>query len=149
MAFARPYKLIWTSIGFNLLITALSVQTFFLVNAFWIKSTVYPGGSIFSADTYRIALVPGESGTVITGANFNEAIKCSLACIVAFSFIKGRAGLLELYLITVCGTIVYELARQTCLNNFPYETGTIKIFLYGGTLGFFISLLYTKLRRET
>lgn len=50
----------------------------------------------------------------------NEAIKCALACIVAFSFIIGRAGLMELYLMTTTGTIIYELARQTCLNNFPY-----------------------------
>lgn len=147
MAFARPYKLIWTSIGFNLLITVLSVQTFFLVHAFWVKAGIYNAGSTFSGDIYTIALVPGETGSVITGANFNEAIKCSLACIVAFNFIKGRAGLLELYVITVFGTVVYELARQTCLNNFPYEIGTIKIFLYGGTLGLFISLVFTKLRR--
>lgn len=86
--------MIWTSIGFNLLITALSVQTFFLVNAFWVKAGIYKAGSIFNSDIYTIALVPGESGSVITGANFNEAIKCSLACIVAFNFVKGRVGLL-------------------------------------------------------
>lgn len=140
--------MVWSSLGYNLLITALSVQTFFLVHAFWIKSGIYKGASSsFSGDIYQIALVPNETGSVITGANFNEAIKCSLACIVAFNFLKGRAGLLELYFVTIFGTIIYELARQTCLNNFPYEIGTIKIFLYGGTFGFFISLLFTKLRR--
>jgi len=37
------------------------------------------------------------------------------------------------------------LARQTCLNNFPYEIGTIKIFLFGGVFGLFLSLMLSRL----
>ena len=75
----------------------------------------------------------------------NEALKCALACIVAFSFVVGRAGILDLYLLTTSGTIVYELARQVCQNNFPYEVGSIKIFLFGGALGLITSFVMTKL----
>lgn len=41
LALARPYKLALSHLGFNLLITALSVQTFFLINAFWTKARIY------------------------------------------------------------------------------------------------------------
>ena len=45
------------------------------------------------------------------------------------------------------GTIIYELARQTSLNNFPYDSGTIKIFLFGGVLGMMLSVCLNKLGR--
>jgi hypothetical protein len=38
----------WSSLGFNLLITALSAQTFFLVNAFWTKAVIYSQGGATS-----------------------------------------------------------------------------------------------------
>lgn len=57
-ALSYPFKLIWSSIGFNLLIVALSVQTFFLVNAFWTKASIYYYQSIFSIETYGITLLP-------------------------------------------------------------------------------------------
>lgn len=142
MALSRPYKLIWSHLGFNILIAALSIQTFFLVNAFWTKAGIY-GYSVFSISTYEVALIP--SATYANTANLNEALKCALACIVAFSFVIGRAGILDLYLLTTTGTIVYELARQTCQNNFPYEVGSIKIFLFGGALGLITSFVMTKL----
>lgn len=59
LALASSYKMVWTSLGFNLLIAAIAIQMFFLVNAFWVKAAVYWGGSYFSIDTYTIALVPG------------------------------------------------------------------------------------------
>lgn len=45
----------------------------------------------------------------------------------------------------MAGSIVYELIRQICMNNFPYEVGTIKIFLYGGILGLVTSVVFEKL----
>lgn len=63
--------MVWSSLGFNLLITALAIQLFFLVNAFWVKAYIYLGGSYFNIDTYTITLVPGESGASVAGANLN------------------------------------------------------------------------------
>lgn len=57
--FAMPYKMVWTSLGFNLLIAAIAIQQFFLINAFWIKAAVYLGYSYFNINLYTIALVPG------------------------------------------------------------------------------------------
>jgi hypothetical protein len=55
----------WSSLGFNLLIAAISIQMFFLVHAFWKKSVIYGGGSYFSTNYYYIALVPSESGSAL------------------------------------------------------------------------------------
>jgi hypothetical protein len=40
---------------------------------------------------------------------------------------------------------VYELARQTCLNNYVYEVGSIKIFFFGGVLGYIASIVVSRL----
>ena len=74
----------------------------------------------------------------------NEALKCALSIIVAFSCIIGRVGILEVYLLSVFGTIVYELSRQVCLKFIDYELGTAKIFLFGGALGTVCSLLLAR-----
>jgi len=122
MALSRPYKLIWSHLGFNILIAALSIQTFFLVNAFWTKAGIYHN-SPFNTQSYFVGLIPTDINNPGTnssqGANLNEALKCALACIIAFSFVIGRAGLLDLYVLTTTGTVVYELARQVCINNYP------------------------------
>lgn len=122
MALSRPYKLIWSHLGFNILIAALSIQTFFLVNAFWTKAGIYKN-SPFNTQSFYVGLIPTDTFSAGSdsslGANLNEALKCALACIVAFSFVIGRAGLLDLYLLTTTGTVVYELARQVCYNNYP------------------------------
>lgn len=149
LALSRPYKLTLSHLGFNLLITALSVQTFFLINAFWTKARIYfdgRGNAEFNTDIYNVSLTP--SSILSEGADLNEALKCALSIIVAFSFVVGRAGLLEIYFLTTSGTIVYELARQVCLNNYPYELGSIKIFFYGGVLGLMTSFVIHRLGKE-
>lgn len=45
LAFAYPARMVWSSLGYNLLIAALAIETFFLVNAFWIKAKVFLGTS--------------------------------------------------------------------------------------------------------
>lgn len=73
MILSYPYKLVWSNLGFNLLITALAVQTYFLVNAFWTKAAVYFAGSKFGISEYFIALVPApyETGSYLNGAHLN------------------------------------------------------------------------------
>lgn len=41
LALCNSYKLVWSNIGFNILITALSIQTFYLVNTFWTRAVIY------------------------------------------------------------------------------------------------------------
>lgn len=55
---ARSYQLVWSSLGFNIIITALSIQTFFLVDAFWTKAAIFFGGSYFNTTPYKIYLAP-------------------------------------------------------------------------------------------
>ncbi len=70
------------------------------------------------------------------------AFKCAIAIIVAFSCIIGRAGLLEIYLMTIIGTIGFEFNRQLCYRKFQTSVdtfgdpfGTMNVFVFGGFMG--------------
>lgn len=71
LVLSYPFKLVWSSIGFNLLIVAISVQTYFLVNAFWTKAAIYYYKSAFSIDTFTITLTPDETTTALNTSNLN------------------------------------------------------------------------------
>lgn len=107
LALCKSHKLVWSTLGYNVLITALSIQTFFLVNAFWTKLVIYKQNiTNFDTNPNRVYLTASEL-TTETHSTLTEALKCSLSCIVAFSFINGRAGILEVFSVTITGTIVY------------------------------------------
>lgn len=116
---------------------SLCVQLYFLINVFWIKTQLQQYDRTFKTHEQNYLYLHGQPNY----GNMNEALKCSLAIIVAFSSIIGRAGILEAYFLSVFGTIVYELSRQVFLKVTDHEVGTAKIFLYGGVLGTICSLL--------
>lgn len=106
-------RLGWSSVGFNLLITALCTQFYFFMQVFWVKAQLQQKDRTFS--TYENNTISFDPSDASFG-DMNEALKCSLAIIVAFSSILGRAGILEAYILSIFGTIVYELSRQVLLN---------------------------------
>lgn len=82
--------------GFSLLITALSIELYFLVNTFWTKVRIMYSSETLSKfmesdKTYDLYLTSNvevtDSFTCLTGC-----FKCGLAMMVAFSAIQGRAG---------------------------------------------------------
>lgn len=82
--------------GFTLLITALSIELYFMINAFWTKAAIY-----YSADeiihfwdvdkTYDLYLTNTSEVTDYM-ATLTGCFRCALAMMVAFSAILGRAG---------------------------------------------------------
>jgi hypothetical protein len=61
--------------------------------------------------------------------------------VVAFSAILGRAGPLEILLMIIPGTILYELNRQINLNFSVDVGGSMSIFAFGGFFGAGIALI--------
>lgn len=101
-----------SGMGFTLLIVAIVFQLFFLINAFWTKAGIQETTTVFGdGDIKYTGLVLGEN-SVDTPLNIFPysvlvdppkatrdftvwaALKCSLAMVVAFSAVLGRAGLL-------------------------------------------------------
>lgn len=139
-------KLSFSGLGFNLLIVALTVESYFLLNAFWSKSEIQPNSvnTFETRSTWDIYLSVFEDGYQTSsslGANMNEALKCALSMIVAFSVLVGRIGPLEIFILSVLGTAAYELTRQVNIGANTLDIGSMKIFEFGGALGLGISIL--------
>jgi len=88
--------MLWTGMGFSLLITALSIEMYFMINCFWSKAVIwYQAATITqfsdSDKTYNFWLTnlhetPNYLATMTGG------FRCALANLIAFSAIIGRAG---------------------------------------------------------
>ena len=99
-------KLVWSGLGFSLLITAMTIQYYFLCNATFGWANLEEGNNRnqFAQVTntvsnttdnevyYRFALSQSAGGNF--GNSILEAFKASMSNIVAFSMVLGRAGLL-------------------------------------------------------
>ena len=141
---AYAHHLAWSAVGFNLLIAALSVQLYFFAQLFWAKA-LQRGRSFKTYEDSPISYAPFDADF----GSMNEAVKCALAVVVAFSSLLGRAGVLEAYLLAMGGTVVYELSRQVLLKVTDCEVGSAKIFLFGGALGTLCSLMLRRTEAST
>lgn len=108
----------WSGFGFALLITVLSYQYYFLINAFWTKTDIqrtfadvnnlptqteqYFGWdfNIWVSEAY--GSVYRTFGNTATGA-----FKMALAITIAFSAVVGRAGPLEILIFVMVGGCLY------------------------------------------
>jgi hypothetical protein len=119
LLFSYNKRLIFSGLGFTLLITCLTVEWYFLINAFWTKANIGGKGTQFTYDTrfYNIYLanrdgpesVPSNAQLYLLKyrATLTDAVRCGLANSIAFSAILGRAGLLECWFVALIGTIGY------------------------------------------
>jgi hypothetical protein len=134
--------MLWTGLGFTLLITALSMEMYFMMNAFWSKSGIIDGSQNHFKDTsyFNFYLTNLNLGSPKSMTSITGGFRCALANMVAFSAIIGRAGPLEALFVAVFGTIGYELNRQI-LERFSIDSGgTSAIFIFGGFMGLVIGL---------
>jgi ammonia channel protein AmtB len=77
-------------------------------------------------------------------------MRCALANAVAFAAIMGRGGLLESFIITVFGTVLYEINRQIITRYCLDFGGSLGIFCWGGIYGSIVSLiLYFRKHKKT
>lgn len=77
-----------------------------------------------------------------------QAFKCSLANVIAFAAISGRAGPLEALIISVFGTFMYELNRQLVVRYCFDFGGSMTIFCFGGFYGSIISMILYSCRQK-
>jgi hypothetical protein len=92
----------WSGFGFALLITALSYQYYFLINAFWTKADIQAtttdvnGNSQshqYYGDDFLIWVSEGLGATFKTfGNTATGAFKMALTLTIGFAAIVGRAG---------------------------------------------------------
>ena len=106
LLFSFNKRLVFSGIGFTLLITILTIEWYFLFNAFWTKANLYYQGTDFNyANRFYMIYLANRDGTetVAPGApafieRYNaaltDAVRCGLANSIAFSAILGRAGLI-------------------------------------------------------
>jgi len=76
------------------MIVAITIQLYPLVNAFWSKVGIFPNSFLqdsFSNRGFSVYLSNFDSFQA-TGNTITGAIKCSLAIIIGFTGIIGRAG---------------------------------------------------------
>lgn len=71
-----------------------------------------------------------------------EAVKCSIAMVVAFSSIVGKVGPLEAFIMCVIGTFGYELNNKIIYRIGMDFGGTFGIFTFGGFMGFGIGIIH-------
>lgn len=142
-------RLVWSGIGFTLVIVAFTLEYYFLVNAAFGWAVIEEGSSrtngagsfdsVNGEDVYIFTLTTSSGG--ILGANYLEAFKAAIANIVAFSAVIGRAGLLEAWFIVFVGTVGYELNRVLITMWAVDGPGTAHVFIYGAFLGMVSSIL--------
>jgi len=125
------------------LITVISYQLYFLVSGLWNHSNIsgkgYPkswGSSINVFLTDSDNLNNQTYGETVVGG-----LKCSLANMIAFAAISGRAGPLEAVVMTIIGTFLYEINRQLVSRYSLDFGGSMTIFCFGGCYGSIISLI--------
>ena len=150
MLFGYTTRLTWTSIGFNLLITALCLEFYPLLNAFWTRSALQgnntPQLRFTNGDKlHNIFLTDRETSLnqqlSFYGNSLTNALKCALSVVVAYSSVVGRTGQLECLIITIFGVIGFELNRQLIQEREGSDSfGTMIIFAFGGFMGLGLGL---------
>ena len=149
LVFGYSRKLMWSGIGFNLLITALAIELYPLVNDLWTKVQFQKNNNPltdFSFDNRHYSLVLSDrqssSGTAsFYGNSLINALKCALSICIGFSAILGRASQLEALIVTCFGVVGFELNRQITQTKFGFDNfGTYFIFTFGGFLGLGLGL---------
>ena len=150
-------RLTWSGIGFNFLITALCIELYPLLNAFWTKVSIQNAAvpeTDFSYDLKNYSIFLTDRETIINqqmsvyGNSLSNALKCALSVVVAYSAILGRSGQLECLLTTIFGVIGFELNRQLIQEREGSDTfGTMIIFTFGGFMALGLGIL-AKLRES-
>ena len=135
----------------TLLIFVLSIEHYFLVKAFWEKAGTNDPNSLktWAQNDYvvdKISLVNVGQDRFTTSAfshySFVDAIACALANVIAFSSLVGRVQLAEVFYLAILGTFFYEVNNQLIWRFIITDIGYgMRIFLFGGVMGFFSSLL--------
>ena len=99
----------WSGIGFTLLITSFTFQFYFIINGLFTRINLQGGWDNINDLYLPIYLNEeigqnGTSGVNTFGLTALNAYKCSLAMVISFMGINGRAGPIEALVISFLGT---------------------------------------------
>lgn len=140
--------LVWTSLGFSLLITVIALELYPLVNTLWGKLNI-SGRSLdsFSNKTFSLYLASMDNSrydnNTVTGA-----AKCAISLIVAFASVIGRVGRIQVLVMVVVGVCGFSL-NQAVVNGIGQDLfGTFSVFAFGGFLGLIFGMLTTRREKQ-
>lgn len=130
--------MIWSGMGFTLMILAFTVEIYFMFNLLFIQESKIYQNSTHEVNFIHLTNLTGEPNlmTSLTGA-----FRCSLAVLIAFSSIMGRAGYLEALIAVIFGTLGYEVNRLLIFNFSLDAGGGASIFVFGGFMGLTMGLI--------
>ena len=137
MHFGYLKHLLWSALGLSFLITALTIQVYPLINAFWAKTGLNSTGIFsdsFSNQQVNLFLANMDS-SAYENNTITAAVKCGIAVIIAFGSVIGRVGPLECLIMTVVGTFGYEKNRTIVMTIGQDVFGSFTVFTFGGFLG--------------
>lgn len=140
--------LVWTSLGFSLLITAITLELYPLVNALWGKMNI-SGRSLdsFSNNTFSLYLASMD-GIRYDNNTITGAAKCAISLIVAFASVIGRVGRIQVLMMVVIGVCGFSL-NQAVVNGIGQDLfGTFSVFAFGGFLGLVFGMLTTRREKQ-
>jgi hypothetical protein len=126
--------LVWSGLGFNLMLTCFAIQLYPLFNALWGKLHLHQTADSFSNKGFTLSLAAMD-GTNYQNNSVTGAIKCAISLVVAFGSLIGRVGPLECLVLAVVGTAGYELNRSIVGGIGQDLFGSFTIFGFGGFMG--------------
>ena len=130
------------------MITAFTFQFYFIINGFWTRVNLQGGWN--NSDVHLSIYLNEENGQTGTsgvhtfGLTALNAYKCSLAMVISFMGISGRAGPIEALFISILGTIGFEVTRQIQTLMAQVTGCSNYVFTFAGFMGGIIGLLLNK-----
>lgn len=139
----------FSGMSLTLLIFALSIQSYFMVRAFWDKAGTNDPNSVKSFDEEfynRISFAnigqDRANTSDYTHASLVDAIACSIAMLVAYASLIGRIQALEVLIMTAFGAFFYEVNSQLMWRLGITDIGYgMRIFAFGSFMGLISGLL--------
>lgn len=139
------------SVTHVIIILGLSMQLYFPFRGFW--EIIGLSGTKWSTrnddDVLPVSVTnyfnDRQVSQMLVSSPLTDYIACLISIIIGYSSLIGRVGNLEVYFLTVIGTFLYEFVAMIFWRIFVTDCGFgMRIFLYGGCLGLFASLILGK-----
>lgn len=135
------------SLAHLIIMLGLSIQLYFPFRGFWeiigLSGMKWdrPNSNILPVSVTN-AGIDRQVSQMLVSSPFTDYIACFISLVVGYSAVIGRVGNLEVYFLTVVGTFIYEFNSMIFWRIFVTDCGFgMRIFLFGGLLGLFASLV--------
>lgn len=153
----------FSGMGFSLLIFGITVESYFLMKAFWEKAgTSDPYNSKSFQPNHDVSKITftnvlndrynTAAGTIYEHSayfyysySFVDAIACAICNIIIYASVVGRIKALEVFFLSVFGTFIYIVNEQLIFRYAIGDTGFgMRIFIFGAFAGLISSIILGK-----